>query len=126
MPDRPLALAADAAPSVNDLISITLTRAGFRVVAVDDPEALAVAVTTAVRLVVLAATGFGESAAEFAAAIRGRAARPAVVLLANGEDPAADDLAAADPGVLVVHKPFRLTELVHAARQLVGSGGSPT
>ncbi|HYH67529.1 MAG TPA: hypothetical protein VD866_22725 [Urbifossiella sp.] len=122
MPDRPLALAADAAPSVNDLIGLTLTRAGFRVVTVPGPDAIDRHLTAAVRVVVLAATEPGESAAQAVAALRGRAARPAVVVLANGDDPAANALAAADPGVRVVHKPFRPTELVDAARQLVGMG----
>jgi hypothetical protein len=42
------------------------------------------------------------------------------VILANGDDPAADALAAADPGVRVVHKPFRQSELAEAARRLIG------
>lgn len=51
---------------------------------------------------------------------------PAVMVLANGDDPAGDALTAADPGVRVIHKPFRPTELVGAARQLVGSGPPPS
>lgn len=125
MPHRPLALAADAAPSVNDLISLTLTQAGFWVVTVPGPDAIDGRLTADVRLVVLAATEFGESAAGIAAALRGRADRPAVVVLANGYDPAADALAGSDPGVRVVHKPFRPTELVDAARQLVQPGTPP-
>lgn len=93
-------------------------------VAADGPDALGRHLTAAVHLVVLAATGAGESAAPAAAALRDRAARPAVVVLANGDDPAVDVLAAANPGVRVVHKPFRPAELVEVARRLVGMGDS--
>jgi DNA-binding response OmpR family regulator len=120
MPHRPLALAADAVSSVNDLVALTLTRAGFRVTKAAGPDAIDEHLTADVRLVVLAASRAGESAAELAAAVRARAAPAAVVVLANGNDPAADALAAADPGVRVLHKPFRPTELVAVAQELVG------
>jgi hypothetical protein len=59
MPHRPLALAAGPDPAVNDLIGLTLNRAGFRVEKVPGRGALDGPLTATVRLVVLDATQLG-------------------------------------------------------------------
>jgi len=89
-------------------------------VSLPGPDAIGAALDPTARLVVVAAPRFGEPAAGIAAVVRARAARPAVLVLANRDDPAADALSAADPGARVVHKPFLPSVLIAAARELVG------
>ena len=119
MPEPPDVLAAEADPAVNQLVAVVLGRAGFRVGRVSDPSAVAAALTPEVQLVVLGGCGGGVCAAAVAADLRARGATTPLLILSGQSNPEADAVAAADPTVLVLHKPFRPADLTSAALTLI-------
>ncbi|HYH67402.1 MAG TPA: hypothetical protein VD866_22075 [Urbifossiella sp.] len=120
MPGRPLCVAADADPSINRFVATVLARAGFDVRPLAGPWEVAATPLGGVALVVLGGRGRGVSAADAARALRAAGHRTPVVVLVNSPDPAAAALAAADPAVRLVEKPFTPTEFEAAVGALVG------
>lgn len=120
MPDRPRCVAADADPAVNRLLAEVLARAGFDARHLAGPWELAATPLDGVALVVLGGSGGGVTAAEVARALRAAGDRTPVVILVNSPDPAAAALAAADPAVRLVEKPFVPADLAAAVAALSG------
>lgn len=121
MPDPVQALVAEADPAVNQLVAVVLARDGYRVHRVPDPSAVAAALTPDVRLVVAGGAGGGVTAAEAAVGMRARGDHTPVLILTGRASPAAQALAAADPAVRVLPKPFRPADLSAAAALLAGA-----
>jgi DNA-binding NtrC family response regulator len=120
MPDRPRCVAADADPAVNRLLAVVLARAGFEVGHLAGAWEAAAADLGGVALVVLGGRGHGVSAADAAPALRAAGGRTPVVILVNRPDPAAAALAAADPAVRLVEKPFLPADLTAVVADLLG------
>lgn len=113
MPDRPHVLVADADPLVSASLTETLAGAGHAVSTAGGPGEVS-AVPAGVGLVVVGGVGDGVTAAEAARAVRRGGDQTPVLILTDGPDPAAAALAAADPSVRTLPKPFTTADLTAA------------
>ncbi|HYH66457.1 MAG TPA: hypothetical protein VD866_17320 [Urbifossiella sp.] len=122
MPHAPVSVVADADPAVNLLIVAVLSREGYDVRRLAGPWELGGAPLENVALVVLGGRGRGVRASDAARALRAAGNATPLILLVNSPDPAAATLAAADPTVRTLDKPFRAADLAALAAELLGRG----
>ncbi|HYH66002.1 MAG TPA: hypothetical protein VD866_14995 [Urbifossiella sp.] len=122
MPSPPVCVAADADPAVRALLVTVLSRAGFDVRPLAGPWELGTAPLDGVALMVLGGRGHGVSPADAARDLRAAGNPTPVVILVNLPDPGATSLAAADPTVRLVAKPFLPADLTAAVAGLLGRG----